>query len=372
MVTSLEFERMLSASGPSGHLMRPSDGQEPKRIAWLQCVGSRDINHCDNGYCSSVCCMYANKQAVIAKEHSAERSGCSHLLHGHAHFGKDFDKYNLRAEDDHGVRFVRSRIHSVDFRRRTSACASLRHRGRRAGRRDLRPGRALGRPDGDPQETVALAERLGVELNATVSRRTARSSPVQTSRDGIYVCGAFQEPKDIPHSVMEASAAAAWPATAWPGPRLVPDPDQGAAAGARFLRQPPRIGVFVCNCGINIGGVADVPAVREYARTLPHVVHVEDNLFTCSQDTQVQIKEVIKEKQINRVVVASCSPRTHEPLFQETIREAGLNKYLFEMANIRDQNTWVHMNNPAKATEKAKDLVRMAVAKAAYIEPLHQ
>jgi heterodisulfide reductase subunit A len=130
--------------------------------------------------------------------------------------------------------------------------------------------------------------------------------------------------------------------------------------------------VFVCNCGINIGGVADVPAVREYARTLPGVVHVEDNLFTCSQDTQDKMKEVIAENDINRVVVASCSPRTHEPLFQETIREAGLNKYLFEMANIRDQNTWVHMNSPEKATEKAKDLVRMAVAKAAYIEPLHQ
>ncbi|MFZ1987091.1 MAG: FAD-dependent oxidoreductase, partial [Desulfatitalea sp.] len=222
----------------------------------------------------------------------------------------------------------------------------------------------------DPQ-AVALAQRLGVALNCYGFAQTSGTAPVQTSRDGIYVCGAFQEPKDIPHSVMEASAAAACAgerlaAARWSLTQTKELPPETDVDG-----QPPRIGVFVCNCGINIGGVADVPAVREYARTLPHVVHVEDNLFTCSQDSQVHIKEVIKEKQINRVVVASCSPRTHEPLFQETIREAGLNKYLFEMANIRDQNTWVHMNNPAKATAKAKDLVRMAVAKSAHIEPLY-
>jgi heterodisulfide reductase subunit A-like polyferredoxin len=213
---------------------------------------------------------------------------------------------------------------------------------------------------------------MDIDLNKHLHAATTTLAPVSSSRPGVFVCGAFQEPKDIPQSVMEASAAAS---TAT-GPL--------AAARGSLIRtkelppeidvsgQEPRIGVFVCNCGINIGGVADVPAVREYARTLPHVVHVEDNLFTCSQDTQDKMKEVITENNINRVIVASCSPRTHEPLFQETIRDAGLNKYLFEMANIRDQNTWVHMNNPDRATEKAKDLVRMAVAKAAYIEPLHQ
>jgi heterodisulfide reductase subunit A len=132
----------------------------------------------------------------------------------------------------------------------------------------------------------------------------------------------------------------------------------------------PRTGVFVCHCGINIGGVVDVPAVVEYAKTLPNVVYATDNLFTCSQDTSVKMAEVIREQKLSRVVVASCSPRTHEGLFQENCEKAGLNRYLFEMANIRDQNSWVHMHEPAAATEKAKDLVRMAIAKAEFLKPL--
>ena len=128
--------------------------------------------------------------------------------------------------------------------------------------------------------------------------------------------------------------------------------------------------MFVCHCGINIGGVVDVPAVRDYAATLPTVVYSADNLFTCSQDTAVKMAEVIKEKNLTRVVVASCSPRTHEGLFQENCEKAGLNRYLFEMANIRDQDSWVHMHEPEAATEKAKDLLRMAVAKAQYLKPL--
>ncbi len=371
VVTSLEFERMLSASGPfAGHLIRPSDHKEPKKIAWLQCVGSRDINHCDNGYCSSVCCMYANKQAVIAKEHSDDGLDATIFFMDMRTFGKDFDKYNLRAEEDHGVRMVRSRIHSVlpdaDERLRivyaTEAGTTVEEKFDLV---VLSVGLTA-----DPG-TVELARKLDVEINPYGYAQTSSLMPVKTNREGIYVCGAFQEPKDIPHSVMEASAAAACASERLGDARWTLTRKQELPPERDTSDQEPRIGVFVCNCGINIGGVADVPAVRDYARDLPNVVHVEDNLFTCSQDNQVHIKDVIAEKQINRVVVASCSPRTHEPLFQETIREAGLNKYLFEMANIRDQNTWVHMNNPDKATEKAKDLVRMAVAKAGFVEPLY-
>jgi len=372
VVTSLEFERILSASGPyEGHLVRPSDRREPRKIAWLQCVGSRDLNTCDNGYCSSVCCMYANKQAVIAKEHSDRELDTAIFFMDLRTFGKDFDKYAIRAREDHGVRHIRSRIHSVlpsgdDCLRIVYASEAGKSVEEVFDLVILSVGLA---PNPD---AVALAQRLGVDLNHYNHARTSCLAPVNTNREGIFVCGAFQEPKDIPSSVMEASASAAaatdlladarWSLTR--KRELPPELDVSA--------QEPRIGVFVCNCGINIGGIADVPAVREYAKTLPHVVHVEDNLFTCSQDTQDHMKTTLNEKGINRVVVASCSPRTHEPLFQETIRDAGLNKYLFEMANIRDQNTWVHMNNPDQATAKAKDLVRMAVAKAARIEPLHQ
>jgi heterodisulfide reductase subunit A-like polyferredoxin len=372
IMTSLEFERVLSASGPyGGHLVRPSDNKEPKKIAWLQCVGSRDINKGDHSYCSGVCCMYANKQAVIAKEHSAEDLDAAIFFMDMRTHGKDFDKYNIRAVDDNGVRFIRSRIHSVfpepkDKYRivySTEAGNSV---------EEVFDMVVLSIGLAPNKDAKALAGTMGIELNSHGFAATCNLSPVSTSKKGIYVCGTFQEPKDIPASVMEASAAAATATMAMKDDRWSMTRTRELPPEIDFSGQAPRIGVFVCNCGINIGGVADVPAVRDYAATLPHVVHVEDNLFSCSQDSQDHIKEVIKEQRINRVVVASCSPRTHEPLFQETIRDAGLNKYLFEMANIRDQNTWVHMNEPEKATQKAKDLVRMAAAKAAFVEPLHQ
>jgi heterodisulfide reductase subunit A-like polyferredoxin len=372
VVTSLEFERILSASGPyQGHLVRPSDHKEPQKIAWLQCIGSRDINQCDHAYCSSVCCMYAVKQTVIAKEHSSQNLDTTIFYMDLRTFGKDFDRYATRAAEEKGVRFERARVHTV--MPADDDKLKLRYLKESGELMDETFDMVVLSVGLSPMKEVAsLAKKLGIELNKHQFAKTQDLTPVASNREGIYVCGAFQGPKDIPQSVMEASAAAA-AATGMLGSargtlvRMKDLPPEIDVSG-----QEPRIGVFVCNCGINIGGIADVPAVREYARKLPHVVHVEDNLFTCSQDTQDKMKEVILENHINRVVVASCSPRTHEPLFQETIREAGLNKYLFEMANIRDQNTWVHMNDPVRATDKAKDLVRMAVAKAAYVEPLHQ
>ncbi|MCJ8500877.1 FAD-dependent oxidoreductase [Desulfatitalea alkaliphila] len=372
VVTALEFERILSASGPyQGHLIRPSDHKEPEKIAWLQCIGSRDINKCDHSYCSAVCCMYAAKQTVIAKEHSSKDLDTAVFFMDMRTYGKDFERYYMRCENEKGVRFVRSRVHTIDpVEGDNLRLRYVNEEGELI--EELFDMVVLSVGLAPNEAAIKLAHTVGIDLNGHQFAQTSDLAPVATNKEGIYVCGVFQGPKDIPQSVMEASAAAAASAknlTAARGTlirakQLPPELD--------VADQAPRVGVFVCNCGINIGGVADVPAVREYARNLPHVVHVEDNLFTCSQDTQDKMKEVIKEMGINRVVVASCSPRTHEPLFQETIREAGLNKYLFEMANIRDQNTWVHMNNPAKATEKAKDLVRMAVAKAAYVEPLHQ
>ena len=220
------------------------------------------------------------------------------------------------------------------------------------------------------KHTVAMAKRLGVEVDKYGFAKTNSFKPHSTSKDGIYVCGAYQGPKDIPETVAQASGAAAdamAPLTTARGTMIVKKeyPPEVDVKG-----QDPRIGVFVCNCGINIGGVVNVPKVREYAKTLENVVHVEDNLYTCSQDTQAKIRDAIKEHNLNRVIVASCSPRTHEPMFRETVRQAGLNKYLFEMANIRDQCSWVHMKQKGEATDKAEDLVRMAVANARMIQPL--
>jgi len=375
VVTSLEFERILSASGPfAGHLIRPSDHKEPKKIAWLQCVGSRDLNHCDNAYCSSVCCMYAIKQAVIAKEHAKtyDLEAAIFFMDMRTH-GKEFEKYYWRAEQEHGVRFIRSRIHTIDP---VPGSDDVRIR-------YISEDGTLKEEDFDlvvlsvgleaSKDALSLAERLGVEV--VPETRFAKSSPftpVSTNKPGVYVCGVFQNPKDIPQSVMEASAAAAAageilaPArgTELKKPELPPERDVSG--------EEPRIGVFVCNCGINIGGVIDVPSLTEYAKTLPYVVYAEENLFTCSADTQGKILEAIAEHKLNRVMVASCRPRTHAPMFMETVQQAGLNPYLFEMANIRDQDSWVHMNEPEKALEKAKDLIRGVAARLANLEPLHK
>lgn len=373
VVTSQEFERILSASGPYfGHLMRPLDREEPKSIAWLQCVGSRDSNRCGNGYCSSVCCMYAVKESIIAKEHAHGDLDCAIFNMDIRTFGKDYEKYYLRARDKEGVRFITARVHTITEVPETGdlileyADDSGTMKQETFNMVVLSVGLQI-QPD-----TADLAKRLNVKLNKYNFVDNDPFTPVSTSRPGIYTCGVLQGPKDIPESVAEASAAACLAGAELAEARgteisKVEIPEPIDVAGQR-----PRIGIFVCNCGINIGGIVDVPAVKDYAATLPNVVFADDNLFTCSQDTQDRIKEKIIEHQLNRVIVASCSPKTHEQMFMETLEACGLNKYLFEMANIRNQNSWIHSKDPETATQKAKDLVRMSVARAATLHPLHE
>jgi heterodisulfide reductase subunit A-like polyferredoxin len=222
------------------------------------------------------------------------------------------------------------------------------------------------------QETAGLAHRLGVDLNPYNFAVTQPLHPIETSRPGVFASGIFQGPKDIPSSVTDASSSACAAGmllsdARWSDTKSLILPDERDVTG-----EEPRIGVFVCNCGINIGGVVDVPAVTAYSGQLPKVVFADQNLFSCSQDNQEKMKEIIEEHRLNRIVVASCSPRTHERLFQETLQACGLNKYLFEMANIRDQNSWVHGNEPLAATQTAKDLIRMAVARAGLLKPLRE
>jgi len=373
VVTSEEFERILSASGPYfGHLMRPLDREEPKRIAWLQCVGSRDSNRCGNSYCSSVCCMYAIKEAMIAKEHVHGDLDCVVFNMDMRTFGKDYEKYYDRARNEAGVNFVKARIHSVDEVSETGDL-SIRYVDESGDiRQEIFSMLVLSVGLEIPQSSVDLAERLGIELNGHHFIQTDPFTPVATSSPGIYTCGVFQGPKDIPGSITEASAAAAAATANLAEARGSDTVTIEIPEEIDVLGQTPRIGVFVCNCGINIGGIVDVNAVQEHAATLAHVVFTDQNLFTCSQDTQDTIKEKIKEHRLNRVVVASCSPKTHEQMFMETLEACGLNKYLFEMANIRNQNSWIHSKMPAAATEKAKKLVQMAVARSATLYPLHE
>jgi heterodisulfide reductase subunit A-like polyferredoxin len=370
VMTSLEFERILSASGPTmGHLVRPSDEKEPKKIAWLQCVGSRDTNKCGNGYCSSVCCMYAIKDAMIAKEHSGGDLDCAVFNMDIRSFGKDYEKYYNRARDREGIRFIKARVHTIyeDPQTRDLQLVFADESGNITEETFDMVVLSVGLQASE--STVELANRLQINLNRYNFIDTDPFAPVATSRPGVYTCGILQCPKDIPSSVTEASAAAGAAGTSVAEARGSDTKSLEVPDEIDVSSEDARVGVFVCNCGINIGGVVDVPAVKEYAESLPNVVFADENLFTCSQDTQEKIKEKIKEEKLNRVVVASCSPKTHAPMFMETLEACGLNQYLFEMANIRNQNSWVHANNPEIATEKAKDLVRAAVARSAILTP---
>ncbi len=369
VMNALQFERLLSASGPTmGHVNRPADGKVPRKIAFLQCVGSRDQNH---PYCSAVCCMYATKEAIIAKEHKKEIEPTIFFIDLRA-YGKGFDAYYERAKKEYGVRYVRCAISRVveDPRSKNLFITYLDDAGEiREEEFDLVVLSVGMVPSASTRE---LGKNMGIDLDDYGFAKTDPFAPLATSRPGVYVCGVFQGPKDIPETVAQASGAAAAASEILAEVRGTMVSRKEYPEQKDVQEEAPRIGVFVCRCGNNIGGVVDVPSIKEYAGSLGNVVFADENLYTCSQDTQEKIKKAIEENKLNRVVVASCSPRTHEPLFQETIREAGLNRYLFEMANIRDQCSWVHMNQKEEATSKARDLVRMAVANARLIRPLEE
>ena len=399
VLSSVQFERMLSASGPTqGHVRRPADGKPPRRLAFIQCVGSRDSG-CDNDYCSSICCMAATKEAILAKEHEPGLEVTIFFLDLRA-FGKDFDRYCDRAKNQLGVRYVRSFISRVyempGTRNLRLVHASPEEKGSGVVCQNSPEGAAHKRlptpfppfplrqteeefdmvvlslglePSASLQEQ---AQRLGVVLNRWGFAATDEFRPLDTSRPGVFVGGAFQEPKDIPDTVMQASAAAARAMCLLTKARGSQVRTKTYPPERDVADEPPRIGVFVCHCGSNIASVVDVERVVERTRRLPGVVLAEANVYTCADDNQDLMKAKIADHRLNRVVVASCTPRTHEPIFRDTLRDAGLNPYLLEMANIRDQCSWVHSGNPGAATDKAIDLVRMATARAACLVPLQE
>jgi heterodisulfide reductase subunit A-like polyferredoxin/coenzyme F420-reducing hydrogenase delta subunit len=368
VVTALQFERILSPSGPySGHVLRPSDKTPPMRIAFLQCVGSRDHDH---DYCSASCCMYATKEAIIAREHAGSDVRCDIFYMDIRAFSKGCESY-VESAKKHGVNYVRCRVPVIEERPETHnlVVRFVNDAGAKASKEyDLV---VLSTGMQPIKEADQLADILGIGTNAFGFCETSPFSPVESKRKGVYVAGPYVEPKDIPETVIQGSAAASKVLALLKevrGSLIVP---KDFPPELEVNEEKPRVGVFVCHCGTNIGGVVNVPDVTEYARTIPGVVYAENNLYTCSNDTQERIRTKIREHRLNRVVVASCTPRTHEPLFRNTIREAGLNPYFFEMANIRDQCSWVHMHEAEKATRKARDLLRIAVVKVKLNRPLY-
>jgi heterodisulfide reductase subunit A len=368
IVTGKEFERICCASGPyMGKILRPSDLKRPDRIAFIQCIGSRDKSS-GNPYCSSVCCKYTVKDAIVALEHEPDLDITIFFMDMRM-YGKGFETFYERAQDE-GVRFFRSRVSEIKENQKTRDLILRYITEDGSVKEDIFNMVVLANGLVAPQGNSALALSTGVRLNRYGFCKTDLFSPLNTTKEGIFVAGGFQGPKSIPDSVIQASGAAATASEVLSSARgtLVSEkeyPDERSDPD-----EPPKIGVFICHCGKNIGSVVNIQDVKRYAETLPNVMMVEDNLYSCSQDTQLLIRDTIIKHNLNRIVVAACTPRTHEPLFQDTSREAGLNRCLVEMVNIRDQCSWVHIHEKDAATQKAKDLIRMAVAKAGLIQPL--
>ncbi len=372
VVTSLDFERLLSSTGPyDGEILRPSDKKHPQKIAWVQCVGSRRVTPGENSYCSGVCCTYTQKQVILTKDHHAG-AACTIFHNDIRSHGKDFERYYQRAAELPGVRFIRSYV-SIGKEIPESKNVTIRYATSAEGVKEeefdlvvlsvgLTP----------PADHKRLADTFGIALDSHGFSKTDYSNPVMTNSPGIFVSGGFQGPTDIPESVFSASGAGAQC-----GELL--DYRRGKLAKERIYpaerdvsQEEPRVGVFVCHCGANIGSVVDVPSTVAYALTLPDVVYAQEQLFSCATNSAKEITDLAKEKGFNRVVIAACSPRTLEPLFRDTLREAGLNQYYCEMANIREHCSWVHSRQKDEATQKAKDTIRMSVARARCLAPLQE
>ena len=372
VVTSMDYERLLSSTGPyGGVVLRTSNKAHPKKLAWIQCVGSRRVTPGDNSYCSGVCCTYTQKQVILTKDHDASAE-CTIFHNDIRSFGKDFERYYQRAEKLPGVRFIRSYA-AIDREIPESRNVVVRYATADDGVKEEEFDMVvLSVGLNPPLKHKGLADKFGIDLNSHGFSKAISSNPIETNRPGIFVSGAFQGPTDIPESVFTASGAGARC-----GELL--DYRRGNLAKERIYPperdvsgEEPRIGVFVCHCGANISSVVNVPSAVEYALTLPGVVYAQEQLFSCATNSAKQITDLAKEKGLNRVVIAACSPRTLEPLFRDTLREAGLNQYYCEMANIREHCSWVHSKQKEEATVKAKDIIRMSVARTRHLEPLQE
>ncbi|MBU8849445.1 MAG: FAD-dependent oxidoreductase, partial [Desulfobacterales bacterium] len=372
VVTGLEYERIMSASGPfQGDLVRVSDKKPPKKVAWIQCVGSRGINKADVPYCSGVCCMYALKEAIVTKERFAESIETTIFYMDMRTYGKDYELYLNRAKNDYGVRMIRSRPHSIIEDHKTKDLSiTYAVEEEVLTKTEAFDMVVLSTGFRIPETTIDLARRLGIELNLHNFAKTDHFNPVKTSRPGVYVCGVVESPKDIPETMVQASAAASMAASNLPAIMDVPESENDFIPERDVSGEEPKIGVFICDCGLEIGGVVDVDKMVEFAGARPDVVVSQAVGYGCSSDSMALIEASIKTNNLNRVVIGGCSPRTHETKFQDLLRRAGLNKYLVEIVNLRDQNTWAHMGQPKEALDKAFKLLGIGISGVRKSRPL--
>ena len=374
VVTSMDFERLLCATGPyEGEILRASDKKHPHKIAWIQCIGSRQVNPkgAGNSYCSAVCCTYTQKQVILTKDHDAEAE-CTIFHNDIRSYGKDFERFFQRTEKLPGIRFFRSYTTVVKEDPKTKNITIRYSTPDEGVKEEEFEMVVLSVGLNPPSEAQSLADKFGIKLNEHNFCDTNPANPMETSRPGVFISGAFNGPTDIPESVFTASGASSQCGELLDYRRDKLTEEKVFPVERDVSQEQPRIGVFVCHCGANIGRIVNVPSTVEYAMTLPNVVYAQEQLFSCASNSAREITDITKEKGLNRVVVAACSPRTLEPLFRETLREAGINQYYFEMGNIREHNSWVHSKEKEDALDKAKDIIRMSVARAAHLAPLKE
>lgn len=384
VITSMQYERLVSRSGPTeGIVRRISDGQVPKRIAWLQCIGSRDQR---NPYCSSICCMYATKEAMLAKQRIPD-ADCHIFTMDERAFNKEYNKYYLRARDEYGIRYVRCRISEVDEDPETGEIILRYPAGRMhdvgvAGQGEIVEERfdmavlAVGiRP---PRGALQIAHTLGIDLNEYGFCETDKFSPLVTSRPGIFVCGAFASPKEIAETILDASGAAAETMRilrehlgARRFSRAQPFLSKnGSPMASERMHGGPRMAVALCACAGEVSDTIDLQQVASQTRALPGVERVEILPLACLPAGRARLEQMISEEGANRLVVGACSHRTHEPLFQRLVADTGLNPYMLEMVNLREHCAWVHSDDPTGATRKAAELMRMGVVRARRARPI--
>ncbi|MCP4548177.1 MAG: CoB--CoM heterodisulfide reductase iron-sulfur subunit A family protein [bacterium] len=370
VLTGLEFERLLCATGPTGgHVVRPTDLKVPERILFVQCVGSRGEG--GRSYCSRYCCMNSVKSAMLAHEHEPTLKGSTLLFTDMRADGRGYDAFVERCLERDQISTMRGRPAKIEENPETGDL-SVWVEDFEAGRPTrIEAGMVVLSSAALPAGgTPELGRILRIELDESgfVKRKCPDESPTKTTRPGIYVAGSAGSPAIIPECVAQGAAAASAASTHVLAERNTKE--QGEHVAPIDSSGPPRIGVFVCHCGANIAGVVNVQELREEAAKLPGVVYAGDEHFACAEISQKVIEEVITEHKLNRIVVAACTPRTHEPVFRDVLSRRGLNPFLFEMVNIRDQCTWVHSDVPDEAQARARDQIRMSVARAARLEPL--
>ena len=370
VLSSIQFERMISTSSPTQGLpIRVSDGKRMERIAFIQCVGSRDPS-CGQDHCSTICCMYATKQAMIGKDRSPDL----HITFFYMDIrpmGKDYERYYERAKTEYGIEYKRCAVSSI---------------------KELHPSKNLlithVKEDGTfeemefdavvlslgftpPKNITDLANKMGLQLNPQGFCQTGEFNPAQTSLKGIFVGGAFRNPRDIPESVVEGSSAAAAAASFLALQKSsVPVREYPAEGG--LTQEIPKIGVFVCHCGEEMKKVLSIPDLLQAAKQSGEVAHVEELGLACLPEDLDLIKRRIGEQGLNRIVIAGCSRWEIRGPIEEMARGMGFSPTLIEYANIREQCAFVHEAHPGPATEKAAALIKMAVERARRIQPLRR